>query len=125
MLKALPARAVQCFDLISVNSRGRISHTTWTHAGRSCGGEGLSPPPEVAPRPLHARVRFFFVRFVQTPPCCVRRFVVFEAKVLKEHVGAATKLLGELVSGKPGDVAAAKAAMLATLDAAKASPEEV
>jgi hypothetical protein len=56
---------------------------------------------------------------------CAGRHIVFEAKVLKENVGAATKLLGDLVSGKLGDVAASKAAMLATLEAANASPEEV
>ena len=53
------------------------------------------------------------------------RFIVFEAKVLKENVAAATRLLGEMVTGKVKDVAAAKAAMLCNLEAAKANPEEV
>ena len=69
---------------------------------------------------------FFFSFLCACVVCvCACRHIVFEAKVLKENVGAATKLLGELVSGKPGDVAASKAAMLATLEAANASPEEV
>jgi hypothetical protein len=49
---------------------------------------------------------------------------VFEAKVLKEKVGEATVLLGQLCN-PASDVGAAKKSMLATLDAAAASPDEV
>jgi hypothetical protein len=52
------------------------------------------------------------------------RFIVFEAKVLKENVADATKLLGELCAPAK-DVSAGKASMLATLDSAAASPDEV
>ena len=57
--------------------------------------------------------------------CTLRRHIVFEAQVLKEHVGAATELLGAMVSTAPGDVEAAKGAMLCALEAAAASPDEV
>jgi hypothetical protein len=50
---------------------------------------------------------------------------VFEAKVLKENVAAATKLLGEMITSKPTDVEAAKKVMLAELDATRLSPEQV
>lgn len=49
---------------------------------------------------------------------------MFEAKVLKENVDAATKLLGEMVTGK-ADVEGAKANMLAELDATRLHPELV
>lgn len=49
---------------------------------------------------------------------------MFEAKVLKENVDAATKLLGEMVTGK-ADVEGAKANMLAELDATRLNPELV
>lgn len=54
-----------------------------------------------------------------------REFIVFEAKVLKENVAAATKLLGEMVSSKPSDVTSAQATMLANLDAVRLNPEQV
>ena len=52
------------------------------------------------------------------------RFIVFEAKVLKEKVPEATKLLGELCA-PAGDVGAAKSSMLAAIETAAASPDEV
>jgi processing peptidase subunit beta len=54
-----------------------------------------------------------------------REFIVFEAKVLKENVGAATKLLGDMVSSQPSNVDAAKTTLLANLDAVKLNPEKV
>jgi len=54
-----------------------------------------------------------------------REFIVFEAKVLKENVAAATKLLGAMVSKPAADVSGAKTAMLATLEATAVSPDEV
>jgi len=53
-----------------------------------------------------------------------REFIVFEAKVLKEKVPEATKLLGELCA-PAGDVGAAKSSMLAAIETAAASPDEV
>lgn len=53
-----------------------------------------------------------------------REHIVFEAKVLKDNVTAATKLLGDMLQ-TPGNVGAGKAQMACTLAGAAARPEEV